>query len=381
MKKILVITITLLCLSLQLYSGEKKLDYEVPYSCTGILTEADFSEKAAALPQKPIEPEAFYSVGEWYNNEELESAPRYISVTNENTGLTLKKNLLDVLDKNYQVTSLSGAFFPSSDYVDFLATTCFYVEEHYSDIYLYLIRFDFQKKESYLITKECISSPLYNLICGTTFNESAKTFYDMLLNDSYSITEHNSQIPVEYCGSRRSFPLTTKGKIVTHNASSEENYFPNFLYLEDIKYQAKTELKEGSVTYFASNLAADSNAPWVSELKDITQEEITITSPDTIYCLIFGNGFKHKDKTALFSKNKRPKEISIQYENNHGLEHHVILEDSEKLQIIPLLFINSKIIKIRILSTYQGTMYNDTCINCIKCGKVMTFDEFRRLEK
>ena len=381
MKKYIFGLILFLCLNFDIYSRETKLDYTIPYSITGILTEADFSERAALLPAKPIKPESFSEIGEWSSNAELQSSPRCVSIKNEQSEVTLELNLLDIIDSNYQITSLSGAFFPKDNYVDFLITTSMYVESWFHDIYVYLVRFDFEKNEINLLAKDCICAPMYNLISSNELQESAKTFYNMFLNNSYYMTKHGCSTDVEYCGSGRLFQLESDDNIVTQYASSNDNYFPNFLYISDISYKTKTELKEGSVTYYASNLAEDTNSPWVSELKNISDEEIIITSPSTIYCLIFGNGFKHKDKTYLFSKNNRPKEISIEYENNHGVEHHVILEDTDKMQIIPLLFINSKQIKIKIISTYPGSAYDDTCINCIKCGKVMTYKEFQRLTK
>ena len=381
MKKICLYLLFFLCFNLQIYSREEKLDYIIPYSITGILTDADFSERAALMPVKPIEQASFYPIGEWSSNEELRSSPRYISIKNEQNGIALTINILDFIDINYQISGLSGAFFPKNNYIDFLLETSFYKESTYDDIFIYLIRFDFEKKKTSLLTKECICSAMYNLISYNELQEAEKTFYHILLNNSFSMTKHECSKDVEYCGFNRLFQLECENNIVTQYASSNDNDFPNFLYIRDIKYKAKTELKEGAVTYYASNLAEDNNVPWVSELKNISDEEIIITSPSDIYCLVLGNGFKHKDKNYLFSKNNRPKEITIEYENNHGIEHHITLEDTDKMQIIPLLFINSRTIKIKIISTYSGSAYDDTCINCIKCGKVMTFKDFEKLEK
>lgn len=381
MKKYLFLFIIFLCFNLQIYSREEKLNYIIPYSITGILTEADFSERAALMPAKPIEQESFYPIGEWSSNAELYSSPRYVSIKNEQSGVALTINLLDFIDSNYQISGLSGAFFPKNNYIDFLLETSFYKESPFDDIFIYLIRFDFEKKETRLLAKECICSAMFNLISNNEFQESEKTFYQLLLNNSYSMTKHKCSTKVGYCGFRRLFQLESENNIVTQYASSKNNDFPNFLYISDVNYKAKTELKEGAVTYYASNLAEDSDVPWVSELKNISDEEIIITSPGVIYCLVFGNGFKHKDKNYLFSKNNRPKEITVEYENNHGIEHHIILEDTDKMQIIPLLFINSKKIRIKIISTYSGSSYDDTCINCIKCGKVMTYKEYEKLEK
>ena len=78
MKKYLFLFIIFLCFNLQIYSREEKLNYIIPYSITGILTEADFSERAALMPAKPIEQESFYPIGEWSSNAELYSSPRYV---------------------------------------------------------------------------------------------------------------------------------------------------------------------------------------------------------------------------------------------------------------------------------------------------------------
>ena len=117
--------------------------------------------------------------------------------------------------------------------------------------------------------------------------------------------------------------------------------------------------------YAVSNLATFSDIPWVPAEKDLSKEEIVINSKDKIIALMIGNGFYNTGKEYLFLQNRRAKELSIEYENNPGFEHHVILMDTAFAQPVPLVDINSKTIKIKILSYYNGSKYDDLCINYI----------------
>jgi hypothetical protein len=139
--------------------------------------------------------------------------------------------------------------------------------------------------------------------------------------------------------------------------------------------QASAYLTEGNTKYTPDNMQTFSNKPWAIAEEQLESAIITIESKEKpMNWLVIGNGFYHKDRPDLYEKNNRPKEIQIIYENKaggefieeiEGITHRVILEDTNKLQFIPLLSAISKKITIKILSVYEGTDYKDTCINYI----------------
>ena len=184
-----------------------------------------------------------------------------------------------------------------------------------------------------------------------------------LYNEKFFFAQKKLDITLEQKNSAyRLFPKNKNNYDVTYS------YITDCL-IKDVSYSSKSELKEGQTVYSASNLATFSDIPWVPSEKDLTKEEIVITSQDKIAALMIGNGFYREDKEYLFLQNRRAKEIVIEYENNPGFEHHVILMDTAFAQPVPLVDINSKSIRIKILSYYEGTKYDDLCINYIGAMK------------
>lgn len=136
------------------------------------------------------------------------------------------------------------------------------------------------------------------------------------------------------------------------------------LFIKNIEYQTKSFLSEKSSKYYSSNLNEFSNTPWCPSIS-YSDEEIYIKSSDEpIEGLYFGNGFYQSEKTYLYLQNSRAKEIEIEFMESN-LKQKVELADTGYLQFIPLVDVNSKNIKIKILSVYEGSKYKDLCINCI----------------
>ena len=146
-------------------------------------------------------------------------------------------------------------------------------------------------------------------------------------------------------------------------------------YVLKVSIQAKAFLTEGNTKYTPDSMQTFSNKPWAIAKEQIEDAAITIESKEKpMNWLVIGNGFYYKDRPELYEKNNRPKEIQIMYENKgsdqfveeiEGITHRVILEDTPKMQFIPLLSANSKKITVKILSVYDGTTYEDTCVNYI----------------
>lgn len=172
--------------------------------------------------------------------------------------------------------------------------------------------------------------------------------------------------------------VNTAYHVLPISEDSAFNFICSFqLFIGNIFISAKSALQEKNITYNAENLKSFSNIPWVPS-GDYKKEEVIIESPDKpIQALLIGNGFYNNKKPYLFLENNRVKEIEIIYPQSYGIKHRVILPDNALVQYIPLLNVNEKKIRLKILSVYQGSKYNDTCLNCIYAvRKLSSYDEY-----
>jgi hypothetical protein len=115
-----------------------------------------------------------------------------------------------------------------------------------------------------------------------------------------------------------------------------------------------------------------SNSPWAVKNTELPGAEIMLEADKSVNCLVIGNGFYHAGKPDLYKKNGRPCEILITYGDVPGengvvetMEHHVILADTFEMQFVPLLYVDRQNVRIKILSVYPGTDYDDICLNYI----------------
>ena len=152
------------------------------------------------------------------------------------------------------------------------------------------------------------------------------------------------------------------------------NYYSN-VGIENFTIKTDSSLTEGSTVYSADNMKEFSNIPWVPS-KDIREETIKISSERPLGGIYFCNGFYSAARNDLYLKNNRVKEIEIIYPQSHGLRHKIILNDTAMPEFIPLLNINCTEITIKVLSVYDGTAYNDTCINAIYPVGLMSEAEY-----
>jgi len=405
-RKVFLVTLMLLLLnstSIFCESWHKLGRFEVMYSPDGLyMYDYSGSERITNLRKENIVEAEFFPA--FWAGDDYES-------TNVAYGKNINKEFIFSVKLGekilkYDITPLLTERI-TLDYRDGMAKFCFYENENNLDLVLskaetkfYLIRFNFSKNTVNII-KIIDNNPVYynfyekncyNILLGKynniksfsneldeynqgIFNEDCQYFYEYknniitldcsktLYNEKFFFGQKKLDITLEQKNSAyRLFPKNKNNYDVTYS------YITDCL-IKDVSYSSKSELKEGQTVYSASNLATFSDIPWVPSEKDLTKEEIVITSQDKIAALMIGNGFYREDKEYLFLQNRRAKEIVIEYENNPGFKHHVILMDTAFAQPVPLVDINSKSIRIKILSYYEGTKYDDLCINYIGAMK------------
>jgi hypothetical protein len=180
-----------------------------------------------------------------------------------------------------------------------------------------------------------------------------------------------------YFPKKTEFFFSYDRKALTHDSAKTGSFgtklhesFKDVLLRTDIS--ANTFLAEGTTEYRAANMREFSNSPWAIKNTKLPGAEIVLEADKSVSCLVIGNGFYHAGKPDLYKKNGRPCEILITYGDVPGengaaetMEHHVILADTYEMQFIPLLYVDRQNVRIKILSVYPGTDYDDTCLNYI----------------
>ena len=291
------------------------------------------------------------------------------------------------------------AFFPAKEYVDVL-----YLDSLFETAFRYIVvRYDFESKQVSKIDEGKFGHFFYMIFKDSNNYDFAVEVYkrlflnESLLEKKYVCYTGNEDL----CGNGVDFVYTViDGNLVYQNPlDANSNYIdfytqrrfkepPNHLLtdadylsysarhllLKNVKYDASDFITEGLVKYSPENLSKFSNKPFAVNFNN-QLPEITIQSDQEIAGLYICNGFYNDNKSYLYLNNSRVKEIEIVYNNSYSLIHRIVLEDIQNPQFIPLININEKTIKIKILSVYEGDKYNDICINCIKpIGKYSEFD-------
>lgn len=355
------------------FSRNNRNFYPIPKS----LESEDYIFEGACLQleyKEPVDvitliPGKFYNKGMHSGNNITPNKEDSYSVIEKATGKRLTFNFRNIykyeLENIHDTNTGDGdgfevcaAFFPGERYVDVVLGN---ISEIFladcSAIYCHLIRFDFEKDSVEVLNSLAFENTYLKLFSNNNKDNAGYNLYKTLLTGQFS-----------FVGITRKYNIYVKNNVLsmTDKGYYGSGYWPEKRLIDNCSYSTKSELKEGSTIYYASNLGKDSNDPWVCGLEDFKDEEITITSPDKKMCyLVVGNGFKRKGKEYLFKNNSRPKEIEIIYDNNYGMRHIVELDDTPELKSIPLLNCNSKSLKIKILSVYEGAKYSDVCINCL----------------
>lgn len=383
---LLVCLVVFPCFSLnrEYYILPEKLESE-DYSFEGLFL---YNWDEEPIEIMTLEPGRFYDKGT--SDDVFHRLPGdSFTVVEKATGKKLTYNYRDIykyeLENIHDTDTKEGygfeiniAFFPAEGYVDAVLMNDDYAVKP-RGCYSHLIRFNFKKNRVEVINSLDFSKSFKGLF-GDFNHDYLGTYnlYKTLLTGKLCF---ETDVPKKYVYDspfeniiakdvdikETLGDISVKGNVVyTKNNSKKFDYDIWDCFIGNCSYKTKSELKEGSTVYYASNLGKDSNNPWVCGLKDFKDEEIVINSPNMKICYIgVCNGFKREGKEYLFKNNSRPKEIEIIYDNNFGMRHIVQLNDSPEIQMIPLLNCGCKSIKIKILSVYKGEKYNDVCVNAI----------------
>ncbi len=353
--------------------------YDGKYKVSGLISGEESSEKVSDIVLKS---QTFYPISKAYSNHFLDNK-HIVSVKNTESGAVLEKDLNDYFEESYHLNTATAAWFCNEDYLDLLIKSC-YLDTDDDEITLYyIVRYDFGAGQVSLLLKEKATSLFTNLFTIDK-DKAAENIYRVFTENSLNL-EGNYKYNNYYYGYERSIRCKVKNESITTYAAlmleSSHAFFSNDVEVSSPKYKANSELQEGKTTYSASNLKKFDDYPWTSAYKtQFTKEKIIITAGENIAGLVIGNGFNRKQKEYLYTWNDRPHEIIIRYDS-YGLEQHVILEDTADLQIVPLLFCNSRMIEIEIVSLYKGTRYDDVCINNINCLKDMDYKTWSKFYK
>ena len=129
-------------------------------------------------------------------------------------------------------------------------------------------------------------------------------------------------------------------------------------------------LTEGATTYNIENAKTIEGLPFVPATGETYSNVITLkTDTPNNRGFVIQNGYISKERPDLYGKNCRVKTLKVIYPNIESpFEQIVTLKDDTSLQFVPFmwnLLDDCKEVQIVIDSVYQGTKYDDVCINYI----------------
>lgn len=151
----------------------------------------------------------------------------------------------------------------------------------------------------------------------------------------------------------------------------EQETFPSALYLnQNSEITTTSFLTEGATTYNIENAKTIEGLPFVPDTGETYSNIITIkTDTPNNRGFVIQNGYISKERPDLYGKNCRVKTLKVIYPNIESpFEQIVTLKDDTSLQFVPFmwnLLDDCKEVQIVIDSVYQGTKYDDVCINYI----------------
>ncbi|MBD5159598.1 MAG: hypothetical protein HDT23_05075 [Ruminococcus sp.] len=189
------------------------------------------------------------------------------------------------------------------------------------------------------------------------------------------ITENNDVISYAQTETETTTELTTEinHEILTEIQPVEKitepekvNYPPSFPYVSATSELSPIKNNDGTFYYSASNAFDGSYATCWAEGSsgDGTNESIFMTADgkQRVSEIIITNGLY--TNAELFYKNNRVKDCLIEFSD--GTSQNVTLLGDYSEQSNRIVFnppVDTKYIKITILSVYSGNKYNDTCIS------------------
>ena len=151
----------------------------------------------------------------------------------------------------------------------------------------------------------------------------------------------------------------------------EQETFPSALYLnQNSEITTTSYLTEGTTTYNINNTKTIEGLPFVPATGETYSNVITLkTDTPNNRGFVIQNGYISKERPDLYGKNCRVKTLKVIYPNIESpFEQIVTLKDDTSLQFVPFmwnLLDDCKEVQIVIDSVYQGTKYDDVCINYI----------------
>ena len=151
----------------------------------------------------------------------------------------------------------------------------------------------------------------------------------------------------------------------------EQETFPSALYLnQNSEITTTSYLTEGTTTYNIENAKTIEGLPFVPDTGETYSNIITLkTDTPNNRGFVIQNGYISKERPDLYEKNCRVKTLKVIYPNIESpFEQIVTLKDDTSLQFVPFmwnLLDDCKEVQIVIDSVYQGTKYDDVCINYI----------------
>lgn len=151
----------------------------------------------------------------------------------------------------------------------------------------------------------------------------------------------------------------------------EQETFPSALYLnQNSEITTTSFLTEGKTTYNIENTKTIEGLPFVPATGETYSNVITLkTDTPNNRGFVIQNGYISKERPDLYGKNCRVKTLKVIYPNIESpFEQIVTLKDDTSLQFVPFmwnLLDDCKEVQIVIESVYQGSKYDDVCINYI----------------
>ena len=136
---------------------------------------------------------------------------------------------------------------------------------------------------------------------------------------------------------------------------------------------ASSCLTEGKTEYSSSDLTDKIGKPWVEGKSGNGIGEylsFEVLKHEELYISI---GFIDYNKPNLYEENSRPKKLKIYLDDS--FYKVVTLEDTPDFQKLPVKIEKDGIMKIEIIEVYEGTKYQDTCINMLLSDKNSCWSE------
>ena len=130
-------------------------------------------------------------------------------------------------------------------------------------------------------------------------------------------------------------------------------------------FEASTYLKEKNKEYPAENIGTwDLETPWVENVKgNGIGQKVTFGIDDSVIYIM--TGYVSYEKSYLYKENSRPKKIKLTFLDVNKEPMIIELEDTPAPQKITLGERIESNVELEILEVYEGTKYQDTCINTI----------------